>query len=200
MPLNSARVATVLVAAVLAAACAHGAPSTASHVTPLSPQLVFAADESSLERAIAEFLVERGVKVQVRGDESDVWLATMWEGTTSLPSFLVIIDTVQSSVLEGEIRERAIMLRLATRYTVPIAETQAVLGRINAHNAGNWAGSWYINPKDRELEASWALNIPREVAAIEAGLVQDALIRIVVSWRELAETLPLSDAGPSRTF
>ena len=164
------------------------ASAATTGITPKSAQLTFVNDESTIEERIGSFLESKGLKVARIGNAGDSWLVLVWDGGNR-PNFQITIDTFVSSTEDNVPRERAILLRLETGLHVSAADTRNVLDRINAHHTRNWAGTWYIDPSDGQIEATWALNIPQEVAAIEVGLVHDALVRLVVSWGELSDTL-----------
>jgi|GEM_PF-2139660 len=173
----------------LAFALTLGACATASGgIQPKSPLLTFVNDEGELEGIIGDFLETKGLKVARVGDSGDTWLVLVWEGGER-PNFRITIDSFISSTSDNVAKERAILLRLETGIHVSPSDLRSVFDRLNAHHATNWAGTWYVDPDDGQLEATWALNIPQEVTAIEAGLVHDALVRLVVSWSELAQTL-----------
>ena len=176
-------------------ALALGGCATAGGVAPKSPQLAFVGDESTLEERVGAFLESKGLKVARVGSAGDTWLVLVWDGGNR-PTFRITIDSFVSSFDEGVPKERALLLRLETGVHIGPSDLRDVLERLNAHHARNWAGTWYVDPDDGQLEATWALNIPQEVASIEAGLVHDALVRLVVSWGELSEILGQS-ATPS---
>lgn len=180
-----ARVALLATVAAGAAAC----PATTDGVAPKSPELTFVLDESVLEERIAGFLEARGLRVGRQGGPADLWLVLVWDGGER-PDFRVTVDTfITSRTDDGRPQERGVLLRLETGLFVTPPEVAGALERLNQHHATNWAGTWYVDREDGQIEATWALNIPREVRAIESGLVHDAVVRMVVSWRELAETL-----------
>ncbi|TNF28598.1 MAG: hypothetical protein EP329_17605 [Deltaproteobacteria bacterium] len=181
----AASLALTLAAALLSlGACG----TTSGGITPKSPELTFVNDESSLEETIGAFLETKGLKVARVGESGDTWLVLVWDGGGK-PNFRITVDSFVSSTSDNVAKERAILLRLETGIHVGPSDLRNVYDRLNAHHSSNWAGTWYVDPSDGQLEATWALNIPQEVAAIEAGLVHDALVRMVVSWNELSETL-----------
>ncbi|PKN58834.1 MAG: hypothetical protein CVU56_03530 [Deltaproteobacteria bacterium HGW-Deltaproteobacteria-14] len=183
MPRARIRPALLLALVLVSGGCATG-----GGVPLKSPQLTFVNDESLLEERVGTFLESKGLKVARVGSSGDTWLVLVWDGGDR-PTFRITIDSFVSSSDEGVAKERALLLRLETGVHVGPSDVRDVLERLNAHHARNWAGTWYIDPEDGQLEATWALNIPQEVASIEAGLVHDALVRLVVSWGELSELL-----------
>jgi len=185
----NAPLAAALVLALTLAACPATAPRPVPEDDgPRSPLLSFVNDESVLEERIASFLEERGLRVSRAGDANDLWLVLLWEGGAQ-PDFRITIDSFVSSRGADGPQERAILIRLETGLFASPQELVTLLSKLNAHHATNWAGTWYVDREDGQIEATWALNIPREVGSIEAGLVHDAVARLVVSWRELSEKL-----------
>lgn len=155
---------------------------------PTSATLDVAQDEHTLEERIAIHLKKRQLAARVHRDGGDAVVIMDWRGKDK-PDFRITVDSQPSAgASTGSIRERVVIVRLLTRIRVAPGQRGEVLALLNARNAEYWAGSFYIQPRDGEIEARWALNIPHgETLATE--MIYDAVVRLVSVWAELYPTL-----------
>ncbi|MEZ4265953.1 MAG: YbjN domain-containing protein [Myxococcota bacterium] len=176
--------------AALFAGCATARPPVISPPapTPAHATLDVAQDEHSLEERVAAHLRKRQLSVELRWEGRDAVVVLNWRGKGK-PDFRITVDSQPSAGASTQtIRERVVIVRLLTRVFVPAERRAEVLTLLNARNAEFWAGSFYVQPTDGEIEARWALNIPQgETLASE--MVFDAIVRLVSVWAELYPTL-----------
>ena len=150
--------------------------------------------ESSIEERIAQDFRRRGLKVSLNEvRDGDQTLVINWAGEGSQPPPKIVIDTQYSGVAPAgksdAHRPRVILMMLYTGVVVPEHERSSVLRAINKHHATNWAGTFYVNPKDGEIEANWPLNIPANRARVHPDTIHDAMMRVLMSWQDLFRTI-----------
>ncbi|MCB9787472.1 MAG: YbjN domain-containing protein [Deltaproteobacteria bacterium] len=167
------------------ASAPHTKPSNASTAAPPPLEaLGVAQDEHSLEERIAADLRRRHLSAEVRRQRGDAVVVLDWKGHEK-PDFRMLIDTqVSAGQGKGLARERVVIVRLLTRVRVPSARRDAVFEVLNRRNAEYWAGTFYVHPKDGEIEGRWALNIPAG-ETLRTGFVFDAVVRLVSVWGDL---------------
>jgi len=151
-----------------------------------SPLLYVSADESSVENQIGAWLEQRGLKVEYVGEAEDRRLVLRFDGDKK-PDFRVYMDTKVSATAKDseEVLGRVILIKLWTDVEVPDEKRSEVLAAINRHANQIWAGCFYINDSDKELECQWPLNIPEGGQGIPATLVWDAIRKSMASWSVL---------------
>ena len=156
-----------------------------------SKALAVVADEESLEQQIAVYLRERGLRVQIqrRPGSQDAWVVLKFEGGAKPPYRFVVDTAISARDPGGKITERVVIVRLFTGVTVPPTALAAALQTVNKHHARIWAGTFYVNPRDGELEAQWPLNIPGRGVTIHPEQVYDAISRFSASWNDLFSAL-----------
>lgn len=179
-------------AAAALAACATTGPRPDPHTHNLSAPayatLDVAQDEHTLEERIATHLTKRQLTTRLQRDGGDAVVIMDWRGKDK-PDFRITVDSQPSAgASTGSISERVVIVRLLTRVRVAPEQRGEVLTLLNARNAGFWAGSFYIQPRDGEIEARWALNIPNG-HTLATEMVFDAVVRLVSVWGELYPTL-----------
>jgi hypothetical protein len=99
--------------------------------------------------------------------------------------YSLIIDTWFTT---DDKSERVIDVRLFSGVIVPPDQQPAVLSVMNVHHAEYWAGRFYINPEDGEIEGQWSINMPG--LCVHPELVLDATLRLSQSWLQLRPELP----------
>jgi hypothetical protein len=174
------------------AACATAPAPPDRHTRKLSPPshtaLNVAQDEHSLEERVAAHLKKRQISARLHRDGGDAVVIMDWRGKDK-PDYRITVDTQPSAgARTGSIRERVVIVRLLTRIRVPPEQRGEVMTLLNARNAEFWAGSFYIQPNDGEIEARWALNIPHGYT-LATEMVYDAVVRLVSVWGEVYSTL-----------
>jgi hypothetical protein len=169
----------------LLAICAAGCLGRPNAKGPADEMLALVQDEATLERKIGAYLErrDRGLRPTYREQNGDLILEFLWKFPG--PSPHIYIDTWASAKNElGGATERAIQIRLVTHVVVPPPERARALLLINEHNTHYWAGTFFLNPEDAEIGATWTFNVTPN-GPVHPESVYDALARITDAWREL---------------
>lgn len=170
--------------------------------------LKFAQDEGSVERAIAEYLTQRGITHSIRvapNDHTD-WFISVDYQLDDAPDISFFVDTVPSGEVDGRITERAITVSAWPHTGIPYDRVGSFLQFINGWAKRNWAPPQLYVDDDNDLEFMWMINIPGPKYTVDAEQVVDALIRMTQAWeqmyRELVDTglidPPAPEAEPAR--
>ena len=161
-----------------------------------SAELRLARDEGSTERRIGEHLRKRGLSVNLidankLGDS--VLVIDVGEDEKS-PGARLVIDTQVSKGERSAPTGRVVLVRLLTHVIIPPAARSDLLQIVNQHHQTVWAGCFFVNERDGELEAQWPINIEQDYS-VSVREVEDAIQRLMLSWMAL---YPKLAAGMSR--
>jgi hypothetical protein len=143
-------------------------------------------DEGSTERQIAKQLQRDGVRVNVIDANrlGDTILLIDIAKDDKMPGVRLVVDTLVSKGEKSAPTGRVVMLRLLSRVVVPPEARDQALRVLNQHHQAVWAGCFYINDRDGEIEAQWPINVESDFS-VPVAEVEDALRRLVMSWVQL---------------
>jgi hypothetical protein len=148
-------------------------------------QLRVVPDESSIEKRLGSYLTERGLKVTLANETAnDQVLLLDFSKSDQTPEFRIAIDTLISTGEANHVDGRVVIVKLLSHVTVPPERRVDALQVLNAHHFAIWAGCFFIDEKDGELEAQWPINVEAEYG-VDPAQVQDAMERLISSWEVL---------------
>jgi len=149
--------------------------------------LKFAEDEGSVERAIGDYLTQRGIVHSIRvapNDHTD-WFLSVEYDLEAAPDITFFVDTVPSGELDGRITERAITVSAWPHKGIAYDRVGGFLRFINGWAIRNWAPPQLYIDDDNDLEFMWMINIPGADYTVDAEQVVDALIRMAQAWEKM---------------
>lgn len=156
-------------------------------------RLTVVQDESSMERAIGEYLQgEHKLIVEEKMLEGDDLALVLPYDGDPMPDFSLSVDSQPMNRDEesGKVIERGLVLNVYTGVMVPGEKFEPAIRVINDLNRRKVFASVYIDT-DGEIVLSWTLNVLEQGLATE--YVYDAIVRMVQNWvtlyRELAPVL-----------
>jgi thioredoxin-related protein len=166
---------------------AEAAAAPAPAPADAAPRLVVCQDESSMERAIERYLVDKH-KMAVeekfyKGDTSDLYLNLPCTGNP-MPNYRINIDTHSDNRDDktNQVIERAVQIDLFTAVKVTAPQRAAVMEVVNTWNKKKGFASVYVDD-DGEVVCSWTLNVLPE--GLHPEYVYDALARMQSNWKGL---------------
>jgi len=159
-----------------------------------------AADESSIERQVGMYLQSQGLAVQLVTvkDGSDSALVFDFAADESTPEFRMGINTKISAGEPGAVKGRVLVVSLLSHLKVRPEQLNDVLTVLNHHHATVWAGCFYVNEQDGELEAQWPIDVKSDYT-VAVQQVEDAVQRLIQSYSVLFPQLAARLNGSVKT-
>ncbi len=173
---------SLLFCAGIAAGCGHAQLPGGEVRNPI----LFARDESSMERSIAKVLRARGLKVtETTVENDDVIVRMSFAATAAAPEFELRIDT-QASTKDGG--ERVVILELRPELRYAADQRPAVLAVLNAYHVESFAGTFRLMP-DGSIVGQWPLNVLATAGALSMDTIIDTMERLSLGWGNVATLL-----------